>query len=81
MYDTEATKVKIQIIYRTFKKLQLIIYPEMTKLSDKKNKLLSLCSDSSEINRISTEKWILENYVEIFGALDEIIQNPHPLES
>lgn len=73
--DEEETKKNVQIIYNTFKKLQLIIQPEMKKLQDKKYKLLTLCCNSSEINRISTEKWVIENYSHIFGPLDIIIEN------
>lgn len=75
VYDTDATKNRIHIIYQTFKKLQLIIHPEMKKLQDKKYKLLTLCCNSSEINRLSTEKWVTENYSDIFGPLDLIIEN------
>lgn len=75
VYDTDATKTRIVVVYQTFKNLQLIIHPEMKKLQDKKYKLLTLCCNSSEINRLSTEKWVLENYSHIFGPLDLIIEN------
>lgn len=75
VYDTDATKNRIMVVYQTFKKLQLIIHPEMKKLQDKKYKLLTLCCNSSEINRLSTEKWVLENYSHIFGPLDLIIED------
>ena len=39
----------------------------MKKLEDKRGKLLNLCNDSSEINRLSTEVWVLENYSNIFA--------------
>lgn len=75
VYDTDATKNRIMVVYQTFKKLQLIIHPEMKKLQDKKYKLLTLCCNSSEINRLSTEKWVVENYSHIFNPLDLIIQS------
>lgn len=75
VYDTDATKNRIQIVYQTFKKLQLIIHPEMKKLQDKKYKLLTLCCNSSEINRLSTEKWVTEAYSDIFKPLDFIIES------
>lgn len=75
VYDTNATKNRVMIVYQTFKKLQLIIHPEMKKLQDKKNKLLTLCCNSSEINRITTEKWVLENYSHLFQPLDFIIEH------
>lgn len=75
VYDTEATNKRVHIIYQTFKKLQLIINPEMKKLKDKKYKLLTLCFNSSEINRLSTEKWVIKSYSDIFKPLDLIIEN------
>ena len=75
VHNINAIKNRIEIIYNTFKKLQIIIYPEFNKLQDKKTKLLSLCCNSSEINRITTEKWVLDNYIEIFKPIDDILNN------
>lgn len=74
VYDTDATKNRIHVVYQTFKNLQLIIHPEMQKLQDKKYKLLTLCCNASEINRLSTEKWVIDSYSVIFNPIDLIIE-------
>lgn len=74
VYDIEAAKSRINIVYQTFKKLQIITQPEMKKLEEKKHKLLNFCCNSSEVNRISTEKWVIENYSEIFLPMDLVLK-------
>jgi hypothetical protein len=71
--NISSTQKKIHIIYQTFKKLQLILQPELNKILQKKNKLTLLCTDASELSRMTTEKWITSHYQTIFEDIDKII--------
>lgn len=71
--NVNSTKKKVNIIYQTFKKLQLILQPELNKMQQKKNKLILLCTDASELGRLTTQKWVLATYPQIFTNIDGLI--------
>lgn len=68
-----STQKKINIIYQSFKKLENILKPEVDKLHEKKNKLILLCTTSTELSKLTTEKWIVSHYPQFFSTIDKII--------
>lgn len=74
-----ATEKKVLMIMGYFKKIQLALQPELSRITSKKNKLLALCTDASELGRLTIVKWIEFNYKDIFTTLDELIRQRSPL--
>lgn len=80
--NVSSTRKKINIVYQSFKKLHTILNPEIEKLQQKKQKLLSLCTTASDLSKITTEKWIVAHYQQIFKKIDELLlQRQKLLES
>lgn len=72
--DIHSTQKKVQFVYSNFKALQEIFQPALKSLQDKKHKLTNLYTDNLDLTRITTEKWVVANYPEIFNNLDQIIK-------
>lgn len=70
-----STQKKLFIINNTFKKLQDFLLPELQKLQQKKQQLLTLCSNVNELSYLTAQKWVKSYYQDIFGKIEQLIED------